>query len=156
MTFKLKNNRAPLICHIKFCASFQRHMWIQTGVTFRKTLNWVLTSGTLTFDRWHWPFAWTSLLSMLITLKFHDDTMMWKRRDGQTDRQTDRQRQTNWTIHRARCLGAAKKIPSRLRVNVASVSGCTCACINTRRSVVGVTFCQFPPFRLFLNFSALL
>ena len=46
----LKNNRAPLICHIKLCASFHRHMWIQTGVTVRKQLNWVLTSVTLTFD----------------------------------------------------------------------------------------------------------
>ena len=28
----LKNNRVPLLCHIKFWASFHRHMWIQTGV----------------------------------------------------------------------------------------------------------------------------
>ena len=43
----LKNNRAPLLCHIKLCASFHHHMWIQTGVTVRKRLNWVLTSCDL-------------------------------------------------------------------------------------------------------------
>ena len=31
-----KNNRAPLLYHIKLCASFQSHQWIQTGVTVRK------------------------------------------------------------------------------------------------------------------------
>ena len=34
MTFK--NNRAPLLCYFKFCASFRIHWWIQTGVTVRK------------------------------------------------------------------------------------------------------------------------
>ena len=29
--------------------------------------NWVVTSVTLTFDLWPWPFAWTSLLSLVIT-----------------------------------------------------------------------------------------
>ena len=32
----LKNNRAPLLCYIKLCASFQNHGWIQTGVTVWK------------------------------------------------------------------------------------------------------------------------
>ena len=32
----LKNNRAPLLCYIKLCASFQSHRWIQTGVTVQK------------------------------------------------------------------------------------------------------------------------
>ena len=32
----LKNNRAPLLCYIKLCASFQSHRWIQTKVTVRK------------------------------------------------------------------------------------------------------------------------
>ena len=44
----LKNNRAPLLWHIKFCTSFHRHIWIQTGIMVRKRLNWVLTSVTLT------------------------------------------------------------------------------------------------------------
>ena len=40
----LKNNRAPLLSNIKLCASFHHHKWIQTGVTVRKRLRWVLTS----------------------------------------------------------------------------------------------------------------
>ena len=32
----LENNRAPLLYHIKLCASFQSHRWIQNGVTVRK------------------------------------------------------------------------------------------------------------------------
>ena len=63
----LKNNRAPLLCCFQLCAWFHCHMWIQTGVRVRKRLSWVLTSVTLTFDLWPWPFAWTSLLTMVIT-----------------------------------------------------------------------------------------
>ena len=37
----LKNNRAPLLCHFKLCASFRRLWWIQTGVTVRKRLIWI-------------------------------------------------------------------------------------------------------------------
>ena len=37
----LKNNRAPLLCQCKLCASFGNHWWIQTGVTVRKRPNWV-------------------------------------------------------------------------------------------------------------------
>ena len=32
----LKKNRAPLLCYVKLCASFQSHRWIQTKVTVRK------------------------------------------------------------------------------------------------------------------------
>ena len=32
----LKNKRALLLHHVKLCASFQSHWWIQTGVTVRK------------------------------------------------------------------------------------------------------------------------
>ena len=63
----LKSNRAPFLRHIKLCVSFHHHTWIQTEVTFRKWLTWVLTSVTLTFELWPWPFAWTSLLSLVIT-----------------------------------------------------------------------------------------
>ena len=63
----LKNNRAHLLSMIKLYASFHYHMWIQTGVTVRKWLSWVVTSVTLTFDLWPWPFAWTSSLSMVIS-----------------------------------------------------------------------------------------
>ena len=46
----LKNNRASLLSNIKLYASFHHHMWIQTGVTVRKRLSWVVTSVTLNFD----------------------------------------------------------------------------------------------------------
>ena len=39
MTFK--NNRAPLLCYFKLCASFRSHLCIQTGVTVRKHPIWV-------------------------------------------------------------------------------------------------------------------
>ena len=96
----LKNNRAPLLSNIKLCASFHHHMWIQTGVRVPKRLSWVLTSATLTFDLWPWPFAWTSLLSLVITPE-HFMMIRWWEHSGKgvTDRQTDRQ--TDWTIHRA-------------------------------------------------------
>ena len=34
----LKNNRAPLLCYFKLCASFHSHPWIKTGITVRKWL----------------------------------------------------------------------------------------------------------------------
>ena len=37
----LKNNRAPLLCYFKLCASFRSHWGIQTGVTVRKCPIWV-------------------------------------------------------------------------------------------------------------------
>ena len=64
MTFK--NNRASLLSIIKLLASFHHYMWIQSGVTVWKRLSWVVTSVTLTFDLWPWPFAWTSLLWLVI------------------------------------------------------------------------------------------
>ena len=100
----LKNNRAPLLCCFQLCAWFHCHMWIQTGVRVRKWLSWVLTSVTLTFDLWPWPFAWTSLLTMVITPENFMMILWWEHgekgvTDGQTDRQTDRQ--TENTICRA-------------------------------------------------------
>ena len=55
----LKNNRAPLLCYFKLCASFQSQWWIQTGVTVGKRQIWVkmadfLYRATLRFDRWPW------------------------------------------------------------------------------------------------------
>ena len=89
-----KNNRVPPLNNIKLCASFHRHMWIQTGVTVQKRLNGVMTSVTLTIDLWPWPFAWTSCLSMVITI---DNCRMirWQehcQKEWQTDRQTDRRK----------------------------------------------------------------
>ena len=104
----LKNNRAPLLSIIKLYAPSHHHMWIQTGVTVRKRLSWVVTSVTLTFDLWPWPFAWTSLLSLVITPENFMMTGWWEHSqkgvtDGRTDGRTDGQTggQTDWTIHRA-------------------------------------------------------
>ena len=87
----LKNNWAPMLSNIKLCASFYHHMWIQTGVTARKRSSWVLTYVNLTCNVWPWPFAWTSLSSLVIT---PENVMMiwwWENSekcvtDGQTDR----------------------------------------------------------------------
>ena len=97
----LKNNRAPLLSNIKLCASFDHHMWIQTGVTVRKRLSWILTSVILTFDLWPWPFALTSLLSLVITPENFMMIRWWEHSENvwRTDRQTDRR--TENTIHRA-------------------------------------------------------
>ena len=76
-----KNSRAPFRSNIKHYASFQ------TGVTVLKRLNGVMTSVTLTFDLW--PFAWTSLLSLVITPE--NFMMIWWEEHcekGVTDRQT--------------------------------------------------------------------
>ena len=88
---------------------FHSHMWIQTGVRVRKRLSWVLTSVTLTFDLWPWPFAWTSLLTVVITPENFMMIRWWEHgekgvTDGQTDRQTDGLNQSY------SCLVAAKKI----------------------------------------------
>ena len=100
----LKNNRAPLLSSIKLYASFHHHMWIQTGVTVRKRLSWVVTSVTLTFDLWPWTFAWTLRWSLVI---YPENVMMirwWEHsQKGVTDRRTDGRtdRQTENTICRA-------------------------------------------------------
>ena len=41
LTYDLENNRAPIQCYFKLCASFRSHWWIQTGVTVRKRPIWV-------------------------------------------------------------------------------------------------------------------
>ena len=89
----LKNNRAPLLKNIKLYASFHHHMWIQTGVTVREQLRVVMTSVTLIFDLWTWPFAWTSPLSLVITPE-NFVMIRWQEHSekGVTVRQTDRKR----------------------------------------------------------------
>ena len=86
----LKNNRAPLLSNIKPYASFHHHMWIQTGVTVRKRLSWVVTSVPLTFDLWPWPFAGTLLWSLVITPENFMMIRWWAHsQKGVTDRQTE-------------------------------------------------------------------
>ena len=55
----LKNNRAPLLCCFKLCASFHSYWWIKTGVTVRKRpirvkIDDYLSRVTLKFDGWPW------------------------------------------------------------------------------------------------------
>ena len=57
-----KNNKAPLQCYFKLCASFLSHWWIQTWVTIRKWPSWVkiddfFSRVTLQFDVWPWTRA---------------------------------------------------------------------------------------------------
>ena len=86
----LKKNWAPLLSSIELCASFHHHMSIQTGVTVRKPLRWVLTSVTLPYDLRPWPFAWTSLLSLVIISENFMMMRWWEHSEkGVTDRQTD-------------------------------------------------------------------
>ena len=54
-----KNNRALLLYYIEFCASFQIHWWIQTGVTAQKhsirvKIGDISTRVNLKFDGWPW------------------------------------------------------------------------------------------------------
>ena len=85
-----KNNRAPLLCYFKLCASFHSHWWFQTGVTVWKQLSWVLTSVTLTFHLWPWAFAWTLLLSLVITPENFMMIRWWEHSEkGVTDGQTE-------------------------------------------------------------------
>ena len=90
----LQNNKAPILSNIKPYASFHNHMWIQTGVTVRRQLGWVVTSVTLTFDLWPWTFAWTLSWSLWITPE-HFMMIQWSEHSqkGVTDRQTDRKTQ---------------------------------------------------------------
>ena len=87
--WRMKNNRASILSTIKLCASFHCHMWILLGVMVQKRLNWVLTSLTLTFDLWPWPFAWTSLLSSVIVPEKFMTMMVQSEKDRRTDRRTE-------------------------------------------------------------------
>ena len=101
-----------------------------------ETKIWVVTSVTLTFDLWPWPFAWTLPWSNVITPENFMMIRWWehsqkgvtdgqtdRRTDGQTDRQTDGQtdgqtdRRTENTIHRASW--------SQLKINCKSVCDLT-------------------------------
>ena len=53
----LQNNRAPLLCYFKLCASFPSHWWIKTGVTvgkrsIRVKIDNFFSCVTYKFDGW--------------------------------------------------------------------------------------------------------
>ena len=79
----LKNNRAPLLCYFKLCASFRSHWWIQTGVTVRKRSIWVKFDDIFFYlcDLDLWPLTSTFCMDITSVIgnnscKFHDDRMM--------------------------------------------------------------------------------
>ena len=49
----LKNNRAPLLCSFKLCASFHSHQWIQTRVAVWKRPIWVKFDDFLAVWSWN-------------------------------------------------------------------------------------------------------
>ena len=95
----LKNNRAPLLSNIKLYVSFHHHICSNWSYS-PETKMWVVTSVTLTFDLWPWPFAWTLPWSNVITPENFMMIRWWEHsQKGVTDGQTDRR--TENTIHRA-------------------------------------------------------
>ena len=67
-------------------------MCIQTGVTVWKRLSGVVTSVTLTFDRWPRPFAWTLPWSLVIIPENFMMIRWWEHSQrGVTDGQTNNQ-----------------------------------------------------------------
>ena len=77
MTFQ--NNRAPLLCYFKLCASFRSHWWIQTSIKVRKRPIWVKfddfkSRATLKFDGWlckaigHLFYATSSFLHHFVAI----------------------------------------------------------------------------------------
>ena len=55
----LRNNRAPILCYFKLCASFRTHWLIRTGATVRKCpisvkINDFFSRVTFKLDGWPW------------------------------------------------------------------------------------------------------
>ena len=77
-----KNNRARLL-YYKFCASFQTHQWIQTGVTVQKHPIWVKIDNFLAM--WPWNNRATLLCYFKLCALFHSQlwfqtgVTVWKR-----------------------------------------------------------------------------
>ena len=53
----LKNNKAPLLCCFKLCASFHSHQWFKTGVTVRKCQIWVKSDFFVQWDLEIWQMT---------------------------------------------------------------------------------------------------
>ena len=77
----LENNRSPLLCCFKLCASFHSHWWIQTKVTVRKRsipvkIGNLLSRVTFKFDGWPWKtighlfYVASSFMHHFITIRW--------------------------------------------------------------------------------------
>ena len=89
-----KNNRAPLLCYFKLFASFCSHWWIQTGVTVRKRLIWVIIDAflsrvTLKFEGWpsktigHLFYATSSFVQQFVAIgEFKLELEFWNAQFG--------------------------------------------------------------------------
>ena len=91
-----KNDKAPLLCHCKLCASFHSHGWIQTGVTVQKRPNWGKNCfDPFDLDLWHLTLTFCTNIIFVNgnhSWKFYDDTTrgtLLKRCHRQTDGQTE-------------------------------------------------------------------
>ena len=77
----LKNNRAPLLCYFKLCASFRSHWWIPTGVTVWKRPIWVKIDDFFypcDLEIWRMTFKNNEahlLSNIMLYASFHDH--MW-------------------------------------------------------------------------------
>ena len=124
----LKNNRAPLLSHIKIWAQIHRHMWIQTGVTVQKLLNWVLTFVILTSDL---DITWWSVLKI-----------SWRYYGGNTLKKVW---QTDWSVLKS-CFVAAKNREPLLCHCKLCASFCSrletqnCALISVTTICMNITF----------------
>ena len=92
----LKNNRAPLLCYFKLCASFHSHWSIQTGVTVRKCPNWgKICFNLCDLDLWSLTLAFCMGITFINgnnCWKFHHDLMtetLWKRCHRRTNGRMD-------------------------------------------------------------------
>ena len=87
-----KNNRTPLLSIIKLYASLHHHMWIQTGVTVWKRLNWVCDLCELDL----WPLTLTFCMHVTSVAGNNIIKISWWYNDGnivkkvwRTDRRAD-------------------------------------------------------------------
>ena len=75
----LQNNRIPLLCYFKLCASFHTHWWIQISVTVRKRsirvkIDDFFSRVTLKFDGWpsktigHLFYATSSVMQHFVAI----------------------------------------------------------------------------------------
>ena len=98
----LKNNRAPLLCYFKLCASFRSYWWIQTGVTVRKRPIYLIFF----------------ILSYLIWVKFDNFLAVWPRN---LTYDLEKQQVTSSKQHQAVCIISSSYVNSNWRYSPETV-----------------------------------